>query len=198
VAATQLLVHVGQSDVAGTIKNAWLRTLEDGVHTGDVYSERTSSRRVGTEGFADAVIERLGQQPATLEPVQYAGRIGRTAVTPTEPRRKELVGVDAFLDWSAEGRDPQVLGPQVEQVLPDGWRLKMITNRGVKVYPDGLSTTFCTDHWRCRLVPEGGTTTGAQVVAVLGALVDGASTSSRPSTSTRSTASRATRSGQGE
>ena len=172
LAATQLLVHVGQSDVAATIKNAWLRTLEDGVHTGDVYSEATSSRRVGTQGFADAVIERLGQRPATLEPVRYSDRTLATSVTPTVPRRKELVGVDAFLDWSEPGRDPQALGPQVEQALPDGWQLKMITNRGVKVYPDGLSTTFCTDHWRCRLVPASGTTTGSQVVAVLGALLD--------------------------
>ena len=29
----------------------------------------------------------------------------------------------------------------------------MITNRGVKVYPDGLPETFHTDHWRCRFVP---------------------------------------------
>jgi isocitrate dehydrogenase len=28
----------------------------------------------------------------------------------------------------------------------------MITNRGVKVYPDGMDETFCTDHWRCRFV----------------------------------------------
>jgi isocitrate dehydrogenase len=26
----------------------------------------------------------------------------------------------------------------------------MITNRGIKVWPDGFSETFCTDHWRCR------------------------------------------------
>jgi len=28
--------------------------------------------------------------------------------------------------------------------------LKMITNRGIKVWPDGFPETFCTDHWRCR------------------------------------------------
>ncbi len=28
----------------------------------------------------------------------------------------------------------------------------MITNRGVKVYPNGLAETYCTDHWRCRFV----------------------------------------------
>jgi len=29
----------------------------------------------------------------------------------------------------------------------------MITNRGVKVWPDGFPETFCTDHWRCRYLP---------------------------------------------
>ena len=28
----------------------------------------------------------------------------------------------------------------------------MITNRGVKVYPNGLAETYCTDHWRCRYI----------------------------------------------
>ena len=29
----------------------------------------------------------------------------------------------------------------------------MITNRGIKVWPDGFQETFCTDHWRCRFKP---------------------------------------------
>jgi len=33
--------------------------------------------------------------------------------------------------------------------------LTMITNRGIKVWPDGLPETFCTDHWRCRFKPKG-------------------------------------------
>jgi len=32
----------------------------------------------------------------------------------------------------------------------------MITNRGIKVWPDGFKETFCTDHWRCRIKPEEG------------------------------------------
>jgi isocitrate dehydrogenase len=31
-------------------------------------------------------------------------------------------------------------------------KLKLITNRGVKVWPEGFPETFCTDHWRCRFV----------------------------------------------
>ena len=30
----------------------------------------------------------------------------------------------------------------------------MITNRGIKVWPEGFEETFCTDHWRCRFKPQ--------------------------------------------
>jgi isocitrate dehydrogenase len=32
----------------------------------------------------------------------------------------------------------------------------MITNRGIKVWPNGFEETFCTDHWRCRFKPSTG------------------------------------------
>ncbi|MGB0744083.1 MAG: NADP-dependent isocitrate dehydrogenase, partial [Opitutales bacterium] len=43
----------------------------------------------------------------------------------------------------------------LEKATPPAWQLKMITNRGVKVYPDGFPETFCTDHWRCRFIATG-------------------------------------------
>jgi isocitrate dehydrogenase len=33
-------------------------------------------------------------------------------------------------------------------------KLQVITNRGVKVWPNGLPETYCTDHWRCRFMAE--------------------------------------------
>lgn len=30
--------------------------------------------------------------------------------------------------------------------------LQLITNRGVKVWPQGFPETFCVDHWRCRFM----------------------------------------------
>ncbi|MBV0994935.1 NADP-dependent isocitrate dehydrogenase, partial [Listeria monocytogenes] len=60
LAAVQMLVHIGQQDVAERIQNAWLRTLEDGLHTYDIYDERVSAKKLGTEEFAEAVIARLG------------------------------------------------------------------------------------------------------------------------------------------
>src|SRR5450631_3598876 len=69
-----MLVHIGQPDVAELVHNAWLRTLEDGVHTYDIFQEGVSKQKVGTKEFAEAVIARLGQKPNTLKPVTYARR----------------------------------------------------------------------------------------------------------------------------
>jgi isocitrate dehydrogenase len=176
VAATQMLVHMGESDVAERIKNAWLCALESGIHTADIYRPHLSTREVGTAAFTRAVIQRLGEEPVRLAPVHYQPRPPiAVQAAPTRTAHKELVGVDVFLDWSVDDRAPDRLGKQIEEAVAQfGWRLKMITNRGVKVYPDGLPETSLTDHWRCRFLPADDVraTTFEQVLALLGALHD--------------------------
>ncbi|WP_349264127.1 NADP-dependent isocitrate dehydrogenase [Longimicrobium sp.] len=152
-AAAQMLVHLGQAQVAEHITNAWLRTLEDGVHTADVHRPGHSARRVGTQAFADAVIDRLGQAPRGLQPARYRAGGIQVRTAPPVPREKRLDGVDVFLDWDEADRDPEILAARIGAAAPAGWRLKMITNRGVKVFPGGFPETFRTDHWRCRFVP---------------------------------------------
>ena len=51
----------------------------------------------------------------------------------------------------------------------DGLKLKLITNRGVKVYPEGLEDIFCTDHWRCRFMAteEDGSCTHSQISSLM-------------------------------
>ena len=71
--AVLMLVHIGQVEAAEAAHNAWLRTMEDGVHTYDVYSDAISKQKVGTKEFADAVVARLGQKPQTLAPASYVG-----------------------------------------------------------------------------------------------------------------------------
>ena len=154
LAGVMMLVHLGQGDVATKVENAWLATIEDGVHTGDIFTQGQSAEQVGTEAFADAVIARLGKIPKVLTPVKY-----ESATNPAEETRKhalerapaavkELVGVDVFLHW--RGFDPDELARTLQFVDGDGVRLTMITNRGSKVWPGGLPETFCSDHWRCR------------------------------------------------
>ena len=173
VAATQLLVHTGAADHATRIKNAWLATLEDGIHTTDIYREGLSAKKVGCQEFANAVIDRLGRTPKQLRPVAYKTTGISVGVTQHAPMSKELVGVDVFLDWSSAERDSDALGAALEHAVPAEWKLKMITNRGVKVYPDGAPETFCTDHWRCRFVSsDHNLPDRANIITLLAALLD--------------------------
>jgi isocitrate dehydrogenase len=152
-AACMMLVHMGKGAQAERIQNAWLCTLEDGVHTADIYREGVSKQRVGTQAFADAVIERLGRTPAQLEPVRAGGQqMPKYHYERPRPRR-ELCGVDVFV-CDAQST-PDELARKLREAATGTLQLKLITNRGVKVWPDGYPETFCTDHWRCRFVGLG-------------------------------------------
>ena len=170
-----MLVHIGQTEAAERVHNAWLKTIEDGVHTYDIFKEGTSRKAVGTKEFAEAVVERLGQKPATLKQASYSPSDEITAanfavakpMAEVATPKKETVGVDVFLDWT--GGSPDDLGANVREANGDGLELQMITNRGVKVFPDGMPETFCTDHWRCRFMgaEKSAAVTKAQILNLL-------------------------------
>lgn len=145
-----MLKHIGQMDVAEKVQNAWLKTIEDGIHTYDIYKEGTSTQKVGTSEFADAVIANLGQKPSTLTPVSYnkGQQLNLPKYTRKPAKTKVLKGVDVFVDW--RGSNPDEIAEKLQALNSDKAKLTMITNRGIKVWPDGFSETFCTDHWRCR------------------------------------------------
>jgi isocitrate dehydrogenase len=151
--AIQMLSHIGQSDVAEKVQNAWLRTIEDGIHTYDIYKEGTSKLKVGTKEFAESVIQNLGKKPAQLKAVSYSKdrTLNLTKYSRKAPLKKELEGVDIFVHWS--GTDADELAKKIQELDSDGVKLSMITNRGIKVWPEGFPETFCTDHWRCRFKP---------------------------------------------
>lgn len=157
LAAIQMLVYIGQPEIAEKVHNGWLKTLEDGVHTYDLFKEGISKEKVGTKGFAKAIIDRLGQKPEKLNAVIYnkdSNQSIQGSFEQTKPAKKELVGVDIFLHWNGENRDPNVLGDTLSKFRSGPFEIKLITNRGVKVYPEGLPETFCTDHWRCRFTTD--------------------------------------------
>jgi isocitrate dehydrogenase len=147
-----------------------LKTIEDGIHTYDVYKEGVSKQKVGTKEFAQAVVARLGQKPAQLKEVSYSKEPGKSLTsiyTPKAPGKKELVGVDVFLHWPE--RDATAFGKRLEGFNGDGLKLTSLSNRGVKVYPDGFPETFCTDHWRAGFMSEqaGRPVTHGQIVDLL-------------------------------
>ncbi|MBZ5734980.1 NADP-dependent isocitrate dehydrogenase [Nocardioides sp. TRM66260-LWL] len=165
LASAMMLVHAGQGDVAERLHNAWLRTVEDGVATADMGSPASP---VGTQAFADAVAARLGEEPTRLPVVRYPQVEEAIRVEPSVRVRatKTMDGVDVFVDHP--DRDPDALAAALAAADDGPLSLALITNRGVKVWPDGLPETFCTDHFRCRfLAADPGTATQAQVVALL-------------------------------
>lgn len=156
--AVMMLIHIGQHDVAEKIQNAFLKTMEDGVHTYDIYDESNSTEKVGTKEFAKAIIQRLGEKPQKLSAVSYPKREG-FALKPYVRKasaQKELLGMDVFVHWS--GTDANELAEKLKNVKSKNLQLSMITNRGIKVWPEGFKETFCTDHWRCRYKSEQGAT----------------------------------------
>ena len=173
--SVMMLVHLGLTDAAEQVHNAWLRTIEDGIHTYDIYDENVSKQKVGTREFADAVIERLGQRPQVLKAVAYKKaepqKAGATLSSASVPK-KDLVGVDVFLDWTKGTAND--LGTDVNRLSGDGVKLTMISNRGVKVWPDGHAETFCSDHWRCRFLAddEAKNVSHSQVISLLGRVAD--------------------------
>ena len=163
-AAVMMLAHIGQQTVADKIKNAWLATIEHGYHTKDIYTQGRSTKKVSTDSFADQVIARLGSTPENLRKSTLSKGTGKINIPAysRKPVTKTLVGVDVFLDWSEN--DANELGRALDSLDTYNMKLKMITNRGVKVYPNGLPETFCTDHWRCRFVSVKARTTNEEPI----------------------------------
>ncbi|NET71420.1 MAG: NADP-dependent isocitrate dehydrogenase [Sphaerospermopsis sp. SIO1G2] len=154
--AVMMLVHLGQNDIAGLIRNAWLKTIEDGIHTADIYSESASKEQVGTAAFARAVVERLGQQPYRFRAENY-DPLPEDAKKPGEHVdiivcEKTLVGVDIFVSWHK--RDLEPLGQLLQDLSGEEASLALISCKGLKVWPDTPDQKMLGDCYRCRFKVE--------------------------------------------
>ena len=149
-AGVMMLKHLGQFEAAEKVQNALLKTLEEGIHTADIHRKSKSREKVGTREFAQAVIANLGKLPEYMSQADYADfqPITLPEYERPKPASKVLKGVDVFVDW--RGEDPDDLAARLRILENCALKLTMITNRGVKVWPNGFDETFCTDHWRCR------------------------------------------------
>jgi len=176
LAAVMMLVHIRQAPIAQNIHNAWLRTLEDGLHTADLTSAQTQ-QTLGTKAFASAVIARLGELPQHFTPASYQNRApdvvnSKPIYTRKPAALKAMVGVDVFVHSGDDS--PDTLAARLQAAARDSMHLQMITNRGVKVWPQGFPETFCTDHWRCRFIASDGdgSVTHRDIIALLQQLTE--------------------------
>lgn len=151
-AAVQMLVHINQPDVATLIENAWLCTIEQGIHTGDIYSAEYSKQKVGTQAFAKAVIERLGQRPTHFKAADYkSGAYTKIECYGGRPRiasKKELVGVDVFIDNPNDIPADELA--KTLKAIAGPLELIVITSRGLKIWPNSTIDAPYLRHCCCR------------------------------------------------
>ncbi|MFZ0565075.1 MAG: NADP-dependent isocitrate dehydrogenase [Chlamydiales bacterium] len=172
LASVLMLLHIHQPEAATRIHNAWLTTIEEGIHTYDIFKEGKSKQCVGTKEFGQAIAKRLGQKPNTLKEVDYKtkaeeswGHHGTKVVS----SKRQLVGVDIYI-YSHESVE------QIQQKLvsfnTSSLKLSQIFNRGVKVWPETHLETLCVDQWRCRFLSEG-EVKSQRIASLLHQLADG-------------------------
>ena len=150
LSAVMMLKYLGEFDAAETVEHAVLSTLQQGTLTGDVVGY---DHCVSTSDYTKAIIANLGArvdgytvrraQPIQIPPAP------RDPVT-VRPTTREIVGTDIFVE---SGLYPELLGPVLERLAEgSALKLKMISNRGTKVYPDGNRNIDIVDQYRCRFI----------------------------------------------
>ncbi|HEY5259741.1 MAG TPA: NADP-dependent isocitrate dehydrogenase [Rhabdochlamydiaceae bacterium] len=161
-----MLLHLGENEVAERIHNGWLRTLEEGIHTYDIFKEGTSKVKVGTQEFAQAVVKNLGQKPQQLPAVSYksASKLTSIHLSPKKSFKRALVGVDVFV-YSEDKAVP--FQKKMSGIAASPMDLTMISNRGVRIWPEGQPETFCIEQFRCRYLKNQEPVSQAEIGALL-------------------------------
>ena len=172
-ATVMMLIHIGQGKAAAVIENAWKKTIEDGMHTVDIFQENMSAEKLGTKEFGDAIIKRLGQKPSKLQIANYEDS---NASTQTKERvytintsdKKTLVGVDVFFQIASNSATD--IADALKKIkLP--LDLKTISAKGLKLWPSEQKFAVLSDHWCCRYMhSDGGTVTHSQIAELLATL----------------------------
>lgn len=151
LASVLMLNHLEEHALAERIHNAWLKTIEEGIHTYDVFTEGKSKYKVGTKEFAEAVIKFLGEKPHILPAVSYQ-TVEKFAALPLEPESsfsRELSGVDVYVYFTGKAQE---FLEKASHFPKFPLQNISIMNRGVQVWPKGHIETSCIEQWRCRFV----------------------------------------------
>jgi isocitrate dehydrogenase len=155
--AVMMLRHLGEFEAAGRVEHAVLVTLEDGkTKTGDIVGY---DKGASTSVYTETIIANLGRKSGRWRVRDYKPlSLPRVGEAPdfVKAKTRRVVGADLFVESPLGAEE---LGKSLERLAEgSALRLKMISNRGTKVYPPTGAMTDCTDHWFCRFVlrAEGG------------------------------------------
>ena len=120
--------------------------------TRDVVGDKAA---VGTKAFTAAVLANFGKKPTGQGERAYRPlKVPRVASAPVPPKQRGIIGVDVFTESTLSANE---VGKKMEAAaVGTSFKLKMISNRGTKVYPPTGAETDCVDHWRCRFLMQPG------------------------------------------
>lgn len=135
-AAIMMLVHIGQVEGANVIRNALYKTIENGIHTADIYNSETSKRKVGCKEFTRAVIENLGEVPTNLPQANFVAKPENKKTKSSEKKlsqsKRTLVGFDLFIDWKT---DFSALLAQLKTMESEKFEIKTVSAKGLTLWP---------------------------------------------------------------
>ena len=166
--SVMMLRHLGMFNEASAIENAILVTLESGVITRDIMGD--GGNAASTTKYTDTIIANLGKTSSKWVTRDYKPLV-MPKISPdidfVKAKSRRVVGLDVFFE-SAEL--PEVSGPKLEAALAgSALSLKVISNRGTKVYPKSGAITDCVDQFAGRLLlnDKTGDLTDAQIADAL-------------------------------
>lgn len=150
LSGVMMLRHLGQFEAAQTLEDAVFYTIAEGkALTRDVVGD---ARAAGTTAFTEAILGNFGKSASRLrershKPLKLSSKSSYQTLRPTS---RFVTGIDIFVEADVS---PERLGVDLEnQIEGLGLKLKMISNRGTKLYPSAGAITDTVNHWRCRFV----------------------------------------------
>jgi isocitrate dehydrogenase len=168
MSGVMMLRHLGEFEAANLIEQALYVTLDvDGIQTRDI---KGNVGATSTTAFTDAIISNFGKKHPTCPSRAYHPILLPTvSKTPdlVKVSKREVCGIDLFLE-SAISVD--TIGETLEQALANTpVQLKMISSRGVKLYPGHNPTFDVVDMLTARLAVRDGTysLTDADIIEII-------------------------------
>ncbi|MBT4879319.1 MAG: NADP-dependent isocitrate dehydrogenase [Alphaproteobacteria bacterium] len=159
-ATIMLLNHIGHYEKAGLIQNALNFTIEQGMHTADLYADNHSNAKLGTKEFTAEIIKNLGSKPENLAAAKtrYAKQEKSKDIDLTNysliTKKRQLVGVDVYLDFKR--KDFVGFSGKLNELTSTlQLNLQMISHKGLKIWPEFSYEHELSDMLVCRFLAKG-------------------------------------------
>jgi isocitrate dehydrogenase len=150
LSGVMMLRYMQEFAAADVIEQALLATLEQGVMTQDV---KVESAPVSTTDFTDTIIRNFGKSSAAWPKRPYKPLnvpVVSTKASLIVPKERRVAGIDVFIESDHAGEQ---IGKTLQELLASTpFELKMISNRGVVVFPSAGIQPDVVDLWYARLM----------------------------------------------